>query len=92
MTSEGGRVTWVTWNVQGLNNPKKTRQVLAYLDRHNVQVALLQETHLNKHAADKVASRWAGVKLVSSYFSYARGVMILVKKKSSVCNITCGRG
>lgn len=71
---------FLTWNVCGLNSPKKICSVMTYLDRLDVEVAFLQETHLTKLSESNVGMRWAGVRVASSYSSYSRGVMILVKK------------
>lgn len=45
-----------------------------------MQVAFLQETHLTKNMELHVGSRWAGVRVASSFSSYSRCVMLLVKK------------
>lgn len=70
----------LTWNVRGLNTPRKIRQVFASLDRLEVQIALLLETHLTKSSAEKIGVRWAATRVASSYSTYSRGVLILVKK------------
>lgn len=66
--------------MRGLNTPKKIRQVLADLDRHNISVALIQETHLTPRTAGSIGARWAGYWLASAYSSYSRGVLTLIKR------------
>lgn len=72
----------VTWNVRGLGDPRKRRQLLAYLDRHQIHIALLQETHINPLHLTAFATKWADHRLFLSYFSYARGTAILIKKQT----------
>lgn len=75
-----GNLRFLTWNIRGLNTPKKIRSVLTHLDRLNVHVAYLQEPHLTTLSARIIGARWAQARLESSYSSYARGVIILVRK------------
>lgn len=70
----------ITWNVRGLRDPRKRRQILSYLDRHQVHVAMLQETHFNPRRNITFACKWAAHRIFSSFSSYARGVAILVKR------------
>ncbi|KAJ1192454.1 hypothetical protein NDU88_001761 [Pleurodeles waltl] len=39
-------VSCLTWNVRGLNDQRKVRHVSAYIQKHRIDVCLLQETHL----------------------------------------------
>lgn len=70
----------LTWNVRGFKNPQKIRHLLAYLDRHKVDIALLQETHLDPRTQCRVGTRWAETIISAPYSTYARGVLILIKK------------
>lgn len=72
-------LTFLSWNVRGLHNPQKIRKVVAYLDRHKIDVACLQEKHFSDLRAQHIGTRWASLRLTSSYSSYARGVLIWVK-------------
>lgn len=72
----------LTWNIRGFNNPKKIRQVFAYLDRHHIDIALLQESHLAPTHKNTVGTRWAEAVVSSPYSSYSRGVLILIRKGS----------
>lgn len=35
-----------SWNVRGVNHPIKRKKILTFLEREQVKIALLQETHL----------------------------------------------
>lgn len=74
------KLTLLTWNIRGLHNPQKISKTLAYLDRHNVDIACLQETHLPHNTDNKEGFRWAGFRISSSYSAYARGVLIIIKR------------
>lgn len=42
----GRNVTFVSWNVRGLNNPVKRGKVLSHLKTLGLDIVFLQETHL----------------------------------------------
>ena len=48
----------LTWNVRGLNNCRKTRLILSYAKRHNIDFLFLQETHLTPQRSDNGAAQW----------------------------------
>ena len=69
----------VSFNVNGLNNPCKRNRILSKLRKDKVQIAFLQETHLNE--AEHAKLNKSGFKHVhsSSYKSGPRrGVAILI--------------
>ena len=70
----------LTQNNRDLNDPRKMRQVLVYLNRHNVQVTLLQETHLKPHKNNRFARTRAAHQSFSSYSGYVHGTAILIRK------------
>ena len=39
----------LSWNVWGLNDPQKICLVIAYLNRHSIDIGFLQETHMTRH-------------------------------------------
>lgn len=69
-----------TWNVNGIHTPIKRRKVLAFLKKEGVQIALLQETHLNDQEHAKLSQGGFGQVFFSSFTSRSRGVVILVKR------------
>lgn len=50
----------ITWNVNGLTQYIKTKKVICYLNSKRVDVALLQETHLEASESEKLRSEWMG--------------------------------
>lgn len=69
-----------TWNVNGVHTPVKRKKVLTYLKREGVQIALLQETHLNDKEHLKLQQEGVGQVFFSSFTPRSRGVAILFKK------------
>lgn len=71
----------LSWNVRGLNNAKKCKQVIQYMQRHAVDIACLQETHLAKPNTSQFARGWGPHRYFSNYSGYARGVAILIHNR-----------
>lgn len=69
-----------SWNVRGLNNLVKLKQVLGQLKQMKANIIFLQETHLLKDDVSRVTKRWPGQVFNASFTSRARGVMILIHK------------
>jgi exonuclease III len=68
-----------TYNVNGLNNPVKRGKILSKLKKDKVQIAYLQETHLN--ATEHAKLNRMGIKHVfssSDKSGHKRGVAILL--------------
>lgn len=74
-------VVLLSWNVRGLNNMRKCKQVTSYLQRQHVDVAFLQETHLAVNTRSHVVSTWGECRYLANYSAYARGVAILIHKR-----------
>lgn len=71
----------ITYNVNGLGNPIKRSKIMAKLKREEIDVALLQETHLSNLEHEKLV-RWRFNQYSSSYRQgWKRGVVILISKK-----------
>uniref|UniRef100_H3ATJ9 exodeoxyribonuclease III n=1 Tax=Latimeria chalumnae TaxID=7897 RepID=H3ATJ9_LATCH len=51
-------LTYVSWNINGINHPIKRKRILSFLRSHQVQVALLQETHLTQVEHEKLREDW----------------------------------
>lgn len=71
---------FLTWNIHGLNNFKKSRLIHSYLRRRKVDICFLQETHLQHSADARLRSSYWGETHTAPYSNYARGVAILIKK------------
>lgn len=71
---------FLSWNTNGINQPTKRRKVLNFIRKHNVDIAFLQESHLNDAEHCKLGKQWQGQIYYSSFTSQARGVAILFRK------------
>lgn len=49
-----------SWNLKGLNHVIKKKKVLTYLKSSKVDIAFVQETHLNKTESLKLKCSWVG--------------------------------
>lgn len=78
-----------TWNVKGIHTPMKRRKVLNYLKKEGVQIALLQETHLNDTEHLKLQQGGFNQVYFSSFTSRSRGVAILTHKNSNFRILDC---
>lgn len=56
----------IKYNVNSLGNPIKRRKIMTNLKREEVEVALLQETHLSDSEHEKL-KRWRFSQYSSSY-------------------------
>lgn len=75
------RIKLCTWNVRGIHHPVKRKKILTSLKKEGVEIALLQETHLEDQEHLKLKRDWVGEAFFSSYTSNSRGVCILINKK-----------
>ncbi len=78
-----------TWNVNGIHTPIKQRKVLNYLQREQVHVALLQETHLDAKEHAKLQQGVFSNVFTSSFSSWSRGVAILIRKNLPFKFVDC---
>ena len=58
----------------------KRKRILSYLKQHNIDIAVLQETHLTDNEHAKLKQGGCSYIFFSSYTSQARGVAILLHK------------
>ena len=73
-------IKFCTWNIKGSNNVVKRKAVLNHLKKENVQVAFLQETHLNEEEHKKCLREWVGQVYFTSYSTNKRGAIILIHR------------
>lgn len=71
---------YLTWNTNGINNLSKRRKILNFLKNHKIDIALLQETHLNEAEHIRLTRQWQGQTFYSSFTSKSRGVATLIGK------------
>lgn len=74
-------LTWISWSVRGLNNGRKCRHILSYLQRHSVDIACLQETHLPVSTNTKFAQSWGQHSFFANYCNCARGTAVIIHKR-----------
>lgn len=75
------QLSLLSWNVRGLNNTCKCKQVTHYLQRHQIDVAFLKEIHLRVQSKSTVARGWGEHQYFAGYSSYARGVAVFIHKR-----------
>lgn len=49
-----------TWNVRGIHHPVKRKKILTSFKKEGVEIALLQETHLEDQEHLKLKRDWVG--------------------------------
>ena len=67
-----------TFNVKGLNDPSKRKQLFHWLKLNKYSVCLLQELHCQEHTYDKWRKEWEGDLFLSGNSGNSIGVGILV--------------
>lgn len=72
----------MSWNINGSGNPVKRRTVFSYLKTNKVDIAFVQETHLNEGEAQNLKTSWVKYILYSSFSSSRNEVMILVDRNT----------
>lgn len=80
-----------TWNVNGVHTPVKRKKILTYLKRECVDIALLQETHLNDSEHLKLQQGGFGQVYFSSFTSRSRGVAILIQRNLPFKLVDCSK-
>ncbi len=75
-----GELKILVWNSGGLNAPHKRTSTLGLLKRNNVDIVLLQETHLLKADAGRLANKFFHTIAFSSADTKTKGVAIVVRR------------
>lgn len=74
-------VNFTSWNVRGLVELAKMKQVLNRIKQIKSLVFLVfQDTHLLSDEVIKIKKRWPGQVISASYLSHTHRVMILIHK------------
>ena len=66
-----------TFNVKGLANDEKRKEIFYWLKEKKMNIYLLQETHCNNETESKFQSDWGDKYIFSNKNSQSAGVMIL---------------
>lgn len=80
-----------TWNVRGVHSPIKVRKILTCQKKDDIDVAMLQETHLDDSFDEhlKLQQGPFGQVYVSSFTTRSRGVAVLIRKNLSFIISDC---
>jgi exonuclease III len=70
-------ISIVSLNTRGLNDKLKRRDIFKRLKEQNVQIACLQDVHINDKMKNYVQNEWGLTSIISHYTSNARGVAVL---------------
>lgn len=70
----------VSWNVNGLNEPKKRNIVFNWLKKQNTDILCLQETHINYKHSKLLKNKNLGEEFISADIKKKRGVVIYENK------------
>ncbi len=76
-------ISFVSWNVKGLNHPVKRKKALVHLKHLRAGIAFLQETHFRRSDHSHLKCGWVGQLFHSTFQAKARGVAILINKDIS---------
>ncbi|CAI5789675.1 Hypothetical predicted protein [Podarcis lilfordi] len=71
----------LSWNCNGLNLPRKRRQVFHILKREQLDLICLQETHVTRTHRKLLVNKRLGQEFISSDKVKKRGVVIYAKEK-----------
>lgn len=74
-----GEFKILVWNCGGLYAPHKCTSIFGLLKRKNVDIALLQETHLLKEDVGCLANKFFHTIAFSSVDTKTKGVAIVVR-------------
>ena len=73
-----------SFNVRGLRDPKKRRQIFTFIKERNFDIMFLQETHALTTDEIFWRSQWSGEMYFSNGTHQSKGVAILVKKGAQI--------
>lgn len=71
----------ISFNVRGLRDIKKRTSLFYWLNRKNIDVALLQETYWTESLDSKLNKEWEGKLVYSAGSEHSKGTAILFKKE-----------
>lgn len=74
----------ISWNVNGLNGQIKRAACLDLLRRQRVDVAFIQESHLQTQDTQRFANKYYYVAASASLHSNTRGSLIVLKRSLSL--------
>ena len=73
-------LSFLSWNVEGLNHPIKRRKVFSHIKQFKTATAFSQETRIRGSDNTSLMARWTGQHFHSTFQAKARGVPILINQ------------
>ena len=67
-------------NVRGINDFKKRRSIFNWIQKHNADIAFLQEVYSSPEIEKQWRNEWGGEILYTHGTKHSRGAMILIRK------------
>lgn len=77
---------FASWNLKWINHIIKKKKTLAYFKSSKVDIAFVEEKHLNKKESEKRKWSWVGKAFSSPGTGKCRGVSILIHKEGRELN------
>lgn len=74
------QLSFMSWNVKGLNNVVKKKKVMSFIKGKKIDVILIQETHLSLLESQRLGAGWVGYVGANGGTSRSRGVAILINR------------
>lgn len=74
------KLTFLSWNVNGMNSPQKRKKVFYWLNKQNLNVTCLQEVHIKQIDEKFLKYKRLGMEFTSLAKVKKRGVVIYVKE------------
>lgn len=78
---KGSKFKIISWNVRGMNSPQKRKKIFQYLQKQNIEIACLQETHIKQKDIRLLKNKKFGNEFTSSNIKKKKGVVIYVNEK-----------
>ena len=70
----------MSYNVRGINEYNKCRNIFYYLHKKSPDIVMMQETHSTKEQENRWSTEWGNKIYFSHGESNAQGVVIMFKK------------
>lgn len=77
-------ITVASWNVNSLNGPVKRSACLDFMKRHEIQVALIQESQLTSQDYHHFANKYYYTAAAASLNSKSCGALVVLNRNLSV--------
>lgn len=72
-----------SYNVRGIGNDSKRKQIFTWIKEKHIDICFLQETHSTPETADTWKKQWGNLAFFSGIKSNSEGIGILINPKFS---------